>query len=70
MRYKRRALRAVGSVLDIAPRGHYHRRFVSSESDLSRLAGDWVAVGNDLNDAIEKYNDQFRAEQRPVDATQ
>lgn len=67
MHYRRRAFKAVGSVLDIAPKGNYHHRFVSSDSDSARLASDWSAVGHDLKTAIEKYHEQYGSEQRAIE---
>ncbi|MBM7454383.1 hypothetical protein HNR62_000207 [Oceanisphaera litoralis] len=68
MRYKRRALKAVGSILDIAPKGQYRRRFVVVTSDTSRLANDWSAIGSDLKNAIEKYNEQSRDERSAIES--
>lgn len=68
MHSKRSMLKAMGSVLNIAPRSHYRDRFVSSESDLQRLANDWNAVGNDLNVAIERYHEQSGRDQSSIEA--
>lgn len=69
MNYKRRVFQAVGSVLNIAPKGRYQRKFVSDESDSTRLAKDWNNVGQDLSTAIEKFNnEQIRSEQGSIEA--
>lgn len=69
MNYKRRVFQAVGSVLNIAPKGRYQRKFVSDESDSTRLAKDWNNVGQDLSTAIEKFdNEQVRNEQGSIEA--
>ncbi|WP_421224128.1 hypothetical protein [Aeromonas enteropelogenes] len=50
-----RLLYAAGSILDLIPSRSYVKE-LQHKSDAEKLAGDWVAVGKDLWNAIEKTN--------------
>lgn len=50
------ALRGAGQVIDLWPRHqHYNISPTPEDADLAALARDWAAVGEDLHQAIRRF---------------
>lgn len=53
------ALEGVSRLLDLgATMQEYNGSETETEADLKALSADWQAVGRDINDAIEKYEQE------------
>ncbi len=57
-----RILYAAGSILDLMPSRSYAKARQHT-SDADKLASDWVAVGKDLWNAIDKVNGKYNTGQ-------